>query len=447
MDHIALATTISSLTGVSLKAAASLDALKLKFTNQARAIEPMYSECSAISASLTQVQSSILQGANQSRVIQVQETFDTIITGCRVLFACLEHDLDSLSTSAAPVKFWKSWGPAKKVAVEWDEMKMQSYLADLKMQQGALVLLNELISINALELFHIKRRNNISTVQQQALATRKLRAANPGLDIPASIFGTAARNKLLEKPVSEKNYDQKFATNDLMDNTSAYGRSLGSASPTASHGQSSKSVEPISGLMDAKQEKEALGARDDEAEESPDDLLPQYTPYPENTSSKPEPGRAQNDPDLKSNSPSYGITRKNDRIPPTHVPGGPEGLPLEATPSLLTYTLPIGDKQSTTVTLQNPNVGSVHFRVRTTVPTLYCVRPNDGIIKAGAMMQVRFIAYAKTELDLESVNTHKFAIDSIVLAEEEKFDWHRDGGRRAAKIQRTKLKVKFNGKE
>lgn len=145
MDPIALATTISMLTGVCLKATATISRLQAKYKNQERTLKSMHPECAAICASLTQIQLCILRDSAALDHIQLQEIFDTIITGCRVLFTCLDHDLDSPLSEAPTTKSWKPWSLTKEAQTGWDQKKMQSYLADLRMQQGALILLNELL--------------------------------------------------------------------------------------------------------------------------------------------------------------------------------------------------------------------------------------------------------------------------------------------------------------
>ena len=145
MDPIALATTISALTGVCLKTIGSLNALQANFTNQERTIKSLCSECTAISASLTKIQSCVLQDITPLEHYQLKRIFDTIITGCRVLFACLEQDLEKLSAEAPTTRSWKPWSSIPKSEGQWDQKKMNKYLADTRMQQGALILLNEFL--------------------------------------------------------------------------------------------------------------------------------------------------------------------------------------------------------------------------------------------------------------------------------------------------------------
>ena len=119
--------------------------LQTNFTNHEQTIKSMCSECTAISASLTKIQSCVLQDITPLDHFQLKGIFDTIITGCRVLFACLEQDLEKLSAEAPAIRSWKPWSSVSKSNGDWDQKRMSRYLADARMQQGALILLNEFL--------------------------------------------------------------------------------------------------------------------------------------------------------------------------------------------------------------------------------------------------------------------------------------------------------------
>ncbi|KAH9211748.1 hypothetical protein DL95DRAFT_525540 [Leptodontidium sp. 2 PMI_412] len=458
MDTIALATAISTLTGVCLKAAGSFNALQPKFTNQERTIKSLYSECTAISASLTQVQSCVLRDCSPLGQVQLHEIFDVIITGCRVLFACLEQDLEGMSTEAPANKSWKPWSSNKRVEAEWDQKKWQGYLADVRMQQGALMLLNELLLIKTSEALHIKRQNNLSTVQQQALATRKLRAANPGIKVPASVFGISSQSKQPTKPVIPTSYDQSFAFDNMLVNSEAYRQSMGISPSAASRSQPSESSPAeLSKPMNAKQERDTFKRTNEGDRTTPDDELPEYTPFPDEHAQGQPPAIDEYVPNPRAIFPRYGVpsttsTVKSipkDRIPPAYVPGGPASLPIVVSPSALTYTPPHSKDQQLPVNLHNPNNKPIQFRVKTTAPRKFCVRPNRGTIDAGATVQLNFISVSKKNADckLEGVDIDKFAIESLVIAPGESFDWNRDGERRRAEVQRVKIVAESVWKE
>ena len=55
---------------------------------------------------------------------------------------------------------------------------------------------------------------------------------------------------------------------------------------------------------------------------------------------------------------------------------------------MFTHTGPFSDVVTTTLKLSNPTDRNVCFKVKTTAPRRYCVRPNSGIIDAGTSINV-----------------------------------------------------------
>lgn len=56
--------------------------------------------------------------------------------------------------------------------------------------------------------------------------------------------------------------------------------------------------------------------------------------------------------------------------------------------SLVFFTGPFSDVVTTNLKLSNPTDRNVCFKVKTTAPRRYCVRPNSGIIDAGTSINV-----------------------------------------------------------
>lgn len=52
------------------------------------------------------------------------------------------------------------------------------------------------------------------------------------------------------------------------------------------------------------------------------------------------------------------------------------------------FTGPFSDVVTTNLKLSNPTDRNVCFKVKTTAPRRYCVRPNSGIIDAGTSINV-----------------------------------------------------------
>lgn len=83
----------------------------------------------------------------------------------------------------------------------------------------------------------------------------------------------------------------------------------------------------------------------------------------------------------------------------------------------LTFKGPFNDVVTSILTLQNITEEKVCFKVKTTAPRRYCVRPNSGMIDAGQTMEVS-IMLQPFQYDPNERNNHKFMVQSMTLSEE-----------------------------
>jgi hypothetical protein len=84
--------------------------------------------------------------------------------------------------------------------------------------------------------------------------------------------------------------------------------------------------------------------------------------------------------------------------------------------SELTFSHPLAMQVPTTLQLSNPTSESVAFKVKTTSPKKYCVRPNTGVVKPGETVDVLIIMQQQKEwpLDLTACKD-KFLVQSLIL--------------------------------
>ncbi|KAL7080570.1 hypothetical protein ACQ4LE_000439 [Meloidogyne hapla] len=101
----------------------------------------------------------------------------------------------------------------------------------------------------------------------------------------------------------------------------------------------------------------------------------------------------------------------------------PQILILEPS-SELTFTGPFTEYVNTNLTLANPSSRDVYFKVKTTAPKFYCVRPNSGIIKAKDKTQINVMLQPIESPEiLESERSrHKFMIQSAFAPDQENVD-------------------------
>ncbi|KAM8755072.1 vesicle-associated membrane protein-associated protein B/C-like isoform 2-T2 [Acanthopagrus schlegelii] len=79
----------------------------------------------------------------------------------------------------------------------------------------------------------------------------------------------------------------------------------------------------------------------------------------------------------------------------------------------LKFRGPFTDVVTATLKLTNPTDRNVCFKVKTTAPRRYCVRPNSGIIDAGASVNVS-VMLQPFDYDPNEKSKHKFMVQSML---------------------------------
>ncbi|CAI9571671.1 unnamed protein product [Staurois parvus] len=78
----------------------------------------------------------------------------------------------------------------------------------------------------------------------------------------------------------------------------------------------------------------------------------------------------------------------------------------------LKFKGPFTDVVTTNLKLMNPTDKNVCFKVKTTAPRRYCVRPNSGVIEAGSSINVS-VMLQPFDYDPNEKSKHKFMVQSI----------------------------------
>ncbi|KAL6489006.1 hypothetical protein MHYP_G00027470 [Metynnis hypsauchen] len=81
-------------------------------------------------------------------------------------------------------------------------------------------------------------------------------------------------------------------------------------------------------------------------------------------------------------------------------------------PSDLKFKGPFTDVVTTNLKLRNPSDRKVCFKVKTTAPRRYCVRPNSGIIEPGASVTIS-VMLQPFDYDPNEKSKHKFMVQTI----------------------------------
>jgi hypothetical protein len=97
----------------------------------------------------------------------------------------------------------------------------------------------------------------------------------------------------------------------------------------------------------------------------------------------------------------------------------------------------------------NPHPDPVAFKVKTTAPKQYCVRPNSGRIEPGKAVEVQVLLQAmKEDPPLEAKCRDKFLVQSVAVAADKEFSnvasiWSHIEQTSKASIQEKKIRVNF----
>lgn len=145
-----------------------------------------------INAALSQLQSLLFKDG-KGVVLRLNErsdlygTFDIALTGCRMLFSCLEMEIADLKVAVSANGTLES-KDRKKVA--WKEDTMVEILGQLRGQATALNLLLQALGIESiLEMRELLTAHG-SVLQQIKINTQSLRKAYPENDVPDSVIDT-----------------------------------------------------------------------------------------------------------------------------------------------------------------------------------------------------------------------------------------------------------------
>ena len=87
---------------------------------------------------------------------------------------------------------------------------------------------------------------------------------------------------------------------------------------------------------------------------------------------------------------------------------------LDVTPAhAINFDLVVGKTLETELSIRNPRSSTIVFKVKTTAPKRYCVRPNCCLVRAGERVQVKIIMQALKEISAaDQMSKDKFLIQA-----------------------------------
>lgn len=146
MDPLSITGTVLSITARCLTTAKALYDLREKYKDAQVIISAIYTESTVISASLSRIQSLVLQDPDAlSKQLQfrpeLETVFDTALTGCMVVFSVLDDEVQKLTTAGADAVGSAKLGFKAKARYLWNEATMKELLQQIRGQQTAITLL------------------------------------------------------------------------------------------------------------------------------------------------------------------------------------------------------------------------------------------------------------------------------------------------------------------
>ncbi|KAF4625109.1 hypothetical protein G7Y89_g13061 [Cudoniella acicularis] len=122
-------------------------------------------------------------------------------------------------------------------------------------------------------------------------------------------------------------------------------------------------------------------------------------------------------------------------------------MSVEIEPSELGFHRPFTQEVSQVLKIRNPNHIPVAFKVKTTAPKQYCVRPNSGRVEPGKEVEVTVLLQAmKQEPPLDAKCRDKFLVQSVAVTADYEFtntgSIHVDDAEKSS-VQEKKIRVVY----
>lgn len=124
-------------------------------------------------------------------------------------------------------------------------------------------------------------------------------------------------------------------------------------------------------------------------------------------------------------------------------------MSVEIDPQELGFQRPFTTEVSQSLRIRNPNTTPVAFKVKTTAPKQYCVRPNSGRIEPGQEVEVNVLLQAmKQEPPPDAKCRDKFLVQSVAVTGDNEFAntgaiWEHISDADKASVQEKKIRVVY----
>jgi hypothetical protein len=194
-------------------AAKKLYDLRPRFHDASLLISAIYSESMVVAASLSQVQSLLQHDALLNKP-ELLDTFDRALTGCRVVYGCLDDEVQDLARDS------------DRSALGTKQETFRELLTQIRGQQSALSLLIQGLRMQSIPDMQKLVQDNSNKMDQVVKRSKTLRQSHPRIsNVPESIL----RRKDQQEDVSDAESIFKstgFTFDDEVINSKAYRRAM-----------------------------------------------------------------------------------------------------------------------------------------------------------------------------------------------------------------------------
>ncbi|KAF2813324.1 uncharacterized protein BDZ99DRAFT_253794 [Mytilinidion resinicola] len=231
MDPLTITTTVIKVSSACLSTAKMLYEVRAKYKDAPMYIVSITSETTVISASLSSVQSLLLREPDLPNLLasrpELIAALDAALTGCMVLFSCLDDEMSHITASSQPGAIsWRS-----KARMVWNRDKLRELLEALRGLQMSMNMLIQLLQVDSLaeikKIVEEGRPAFADTIQR----TQSLRSSYPQIGVPESVYSRDDREGggEVEEYAASIWSDRQFDFDDLIVNSKAYRRALAAA--------------------------------------------------------------------------------------------------------------------------------------------------------------------------------------------------------------------------
>ncbi|KAL1794077.1 hypothetical protein ACET3X_007498 [Alternaria dauci] len=197
MDPLSITVAVLRITTTCVAAAKELNQIHVAWKRAPTTVSSLCSQLKLTGASLSQIQSLLLHNTDilQAKPALV-ETFDTTLTSCLVLSACLEKYMLKITKGVLDDSklSWKA-----KFKTLWNEDEVKELLEQLHQQHAAIGTLVGLLQMDSLAEIKDLIRKHGRMLQRIVNGTQRMREAH-SIEVAESILGTDDSSSIFSKP-------------------------------------------------------------------------------------------------------------------------------------------------------------------------------------------------------------------------------------------------------